>query len=65
MMFYPSVKFQCNCFFPSKVIDRKHNLAKNPGKKDHNSVKILQITPLFELDLYLMMLDSSVKLKCN
>ena len=40
--------------------------SQNLSKKGHNSVKILRITPLFELDLYLIMLDpQSVKFECN
>ena len=60
MMLYLSVKFERNYYFPLKGIDWKpqiDNLAKiYASKKIHNSVKILWITPLFEHDLYLMMM---------
>ena len=68
MMIYPSLKFERNCCFPSKVIDRKpqiDNIAKIQVKKGPNSVNFLRITPFFELGLYLMMRDRSVKYKWN
>ena len=52
----------------SKIIDWKaqiDNLAKIYVKKRHNSAKILRIALFFKLDLYLMILDPSVKFKWN
>ena len=50
LFFYdPSVKFEWNCWIPSKVIDRKPQFSQN---LKHNSVKMLWIIPLFELDLW-------------
>ena len=60
-----NVKFERNCCISSNVIDQKppiDNLVKICVKKGHNSVKFLQNIPLFELCLYLIMLDPSVKL---
>ena len=56
-MLYPSVKFEWTCCIPSKVVDRKPQFSRNLSKKNgHNLVKILRMTSIFELDLYLMML---------
>ena len=38
----------------------KPAFARDTGKKGHNSVKILQMTSLFKLDLYFMMIYPSV-----
>ena len=69
MMLYISVKFERNFCIRSKFtlcIEQKPqigNLAKIYVKKGYNTVKCLRITPFNELDLYFMMLDSSVKFK--
>ena len=65
LMLYPSVNIERNCCIPSKVIDLKPQFSQNRRKKSHYSVKILQMTSLFELDLYSMMLYPFLNFEWN
>ena len=52
MMLYPSVNFGCNCCIPSKVIVQKPQFCQYLSKKNgHNSVKVLRMTSLFDVDV--------------
>ena len=57
-MLYPYVNFGWNCCIPSKVIDRKQQFSHNLSQKRAKTIKIQQMTSLFEHDLYLIMFYS-------
>ena len=64
MMLYISIQFERKCLIASKVIDWKQQID-NSKKGAIAQQNFADYTPFFELDLFSMMLDPSVKCKCN